>query len=93
MAGKDDNSVFIGRRTTNNYVLAAMMVLNEQNECVIKARGRAISHAVDVAEVLRNRFMKDLVIKDIEIGTEQLPDRDGRESNVSYIEITVEKSK
>ena len=83
MAGKDDNSVFIGRRTTNNYVLAAMMVL----------RGRAISHAVDVAEVLRNRFMKDLVIKDIEIGTEQLPDRDGRESNVSYIEITVEKSK
>ncbi|MHA1793333.1 MAG: DNA-binding protein Alba [Promethearchaeota archaeon] len=89
MAEKDDNSVYIGRRSTNNYVLAAMMVLNENKECVIKARGRAISHAVDVAEVLKNRFMKNVKVKDIKIGTERLTGQDGRESNVSSIEITI----
>lgn len=90
MPGKDDNSVYIGRRPTNNYVLAAMLLLNDKKECVIKARGRAISHAVDVTEVLRNRFMKDVKVKDINIGTERLVGKDGKENNVSSIEITLE---
>ena len=88
---KDDTSVYIGRRPTNNYVLAAMMLLNDGKECVIKARGRAISHAVDVAEVLRHRFMKDAEVKDIKIDTERLTSPDGKESNVSSIEITMHK--
>ena len=88
---KDDTSVYIGRRPTNNYVLAAMMILNEGKECVIKARGRAISHAVDVAEVLRNRFVQNVEVKDIKIATERLTGPDGKESNVSSIEITLAK--
>ncbi len=93
MPGKDDTSVYIGRRPTNNYVLAAMMLLNEGKECVIKARGRAISHAVDVAEVLKNRFMQNVEVKGVVIGTEKLAGPDGKESNVSYIEITLGKKK
>ncbi|MEX2681801.1 MAG: DNA-binding protein Alba [Candidatus Sigynarchaeota archaeon] len=93
MPGKDDTSVYIGRRPTNNYVLAAMMLLNEGKECVIKARGKAISHAVDVAEVIRNRFMQNVEVKGIVIGTEKLPGADGKESNVSTIEITLYKKK
>jgi DNA-binding protein len=93
MPGKDDTSVYIGRRPTNNYVLAAMMLLNEGKECVIKARGRAISHAVDVAEVLKNRFMQNVEVKNIVIGTEKLAGQDGKESNVSCIEIMLCKKK
>ncbi|MBN2150192.1 MAG: DNA-binding protein Alba [Candidatus Lokiarchaeota archaeon] len=93
MPGKDDTSVYIGRRPTNNYVLAAMVMLNEGKECVIKARGRAISHAVDVAEVLKNRFMHNVEVKGIVIGTERLAGPDGKESNVSSIEITLCKRK
>ena len=57
---------------------------------VIKARGRAISRAVDVAEVVRNRFMTDLSIKDILISTEKITSERG-ESNVSAMEITLGK--
>jgi DNA-binding protein Alba len=89
MPGKDDNSVFIGRRPTNAYVTAAMLVLNEGKECIIKARGRAINHAVDVAEVLRNRFMPNVMVRDIKIGTEQMAGSDGRDSQVSWIEIVL----
>ncbi|MBD3186254.1 DNA-binding protein Alba [Candidatus Bathyarchaeota archaeon] len=91
MGAKKDNNLYIGKRSTHSYVLAAMMVLNEHDTCVIKARGRAISHAVDVAEVLRNRFMKNLKVADIQIGTEVLTGRNGKETNVPFIEITVGK--
>ena len=93
MPGKDDTSVYIGRRPTNNYVLAAMMLLNEGKECVIKARGRAISHAVDVAEVIKNRFMQNVEVKNVQISTERLAGPDGKESNVSCIDITLGKKK
>ena len=87
---KDDTSVFIGRRPTNNDVLAAMMILNEGKECVIKARGRAISTAVDVAEVTRNRFLQNSVVKTISIGTEVMQGEGGA-TNVSTIEIVLGK--
>jgi DNA-binding protein len=93
MPGKDDTSVVIGRQPMNDYVLAAMRLLNEGKECVIKARGRAISHAVDVAEVLKNRFMQHVDVKNIIIGSERLPGPDGKESDVSNIEITLGKKK
>ena len=57
----------------------------------MKARGRAISTAVDVAEICRNRYMKDVQPVRIEIGTEQLPSYDGGTREVSHITITIEK--
>lgn len=72
-----------------NYVMACLMVLNEDKECTVKARGRAISHAVDVVEILRNRFAKGAQIKDIRIATEVLESSEGRPSKVSSIEIVV----
>lgn len=57
-------------------------------EIVVKARGRAISRAVDVVEVVRNRYMTDVKVKDISIGTEEVPSREeNRMANVSSIEI------
>ena len=57
----------------------------------MKARGRAISTAVDVVEVTRSRFLKDITVEDIEIGTEELESTDGRIRNVSSITIVLKK--
>lgn len=82
-------TIFIGKKPTMNYVMAAMMVLNEGKRCVIKARGRAISHAVDVSEILINKFFLTAIYHDIRITTEKLTNDDGRISNVSSMEIEI----
>lgn len=78
------NQIFIGRKPVMAYCLAVMTALKEENsEVTLMARGRAISKAVDVAEVVRNQFISDLVVKDIIIGTEQLEtDEGGKEISV-----------
>ncbi len=84
---ENDTNVYIGKRPTMNYVMAVLMILNKGEMCTIKARGRAISHAVDVAEILKKKFMKTAQYKDIRLATEQLTNSDGKISNVSSIEI------
>ncbi len=86
---KEENAVFVGRRPTMNYVMATMMILNKGEECTVKARGRAISHAVDVCEILRNRFLKGTAYKEIKLATEQLEGEQGAQNNVSSIEIVL----
>jgi len=87
----DENTVFIGNKPVTAYVMACVTQFNRDAESVVlKARGRAISRAVDVAEVLRKRFMKDRVdVTDIKISTEQIETREGNLTNVSAIEITI----
>jgi len=84
-----ENAVFVGRRPTMNYVMAVMMVLNKGEDCTVKARGKAISHAVDICEILKNRFLKGVEYKDIRISTEQLTGEEGRTNNVSSMEIVL----
>jgi DNA-binding protein len=87
----EENTVFIGSKPTMNYVLAVVTQFNSGDEVVLKARGRAISRAVDVAEIVRNRFVSNAKVKDIKIGTEPLTTEEGRTTNVSSIEISMEK--
>jgi len=77
-----------------NYVTACLTVFNTgANEVCVKARGRAISRAVDTVELLRRAFIKGLRLKKIEISTEEMiREEEGRKSNVSTIEITVAKA-
>jgi DNA-binding protein len=87
------NTVFVGRKPVMNYVLACLTLLKSgESEVLVKARGRSISTAVDVVEVTKNRFVNDLKVVDISIGTEKLtsPDRD-QPTNVSSIEINVKR--
>jgi DNA-binding protein len=86
------NTVFIGQKPIMAYVTAIVMQFTSgSNEVSIKARGRAISAAVDVVEVCRRRFFEGkLHVKSISIGTEQLGE-EGQVRNVSTIEITVTK--
>ena len=84
------NTVFIGRKPVLNYVLACMTLFKSgHEEVIIKARGRSISRAVDVVEVLKNRFMPNAEVADIQIGTETLENDDRGPSNISTIDITV----
>jgi len=88
----DDNIVYIGKKPTMNYVLAVVTQFGGGNkEVIIKARGRSISTAVDVAEIVRNRFAQDVSVKDIRISTEELEREEGRKANVSSIEIFLTK--
>lgn len=84
---KEENAVYVGRRPTMNYVMAAMMILNKGENAIVKARGRAISHAVDVCEILRNRFLKGTEYGEINIETEKLEGDNGELNNVSSMEI------
>jgi len=87
-----ENVVYIGRKPVMNYCLAVMNSLERGGSRVaLKARGRAISTAVDVAEVMRNQFMKDLTVEKIEIGTEELESIEGESRNVSTMTIFLKK--
>ena len=86
------NKIYIGRKPMMAYCMAVMSAMREDHsEVTLMARGRAISTAVDVAEVVMNQYISDLVVKDITIGTEQLESEDGRPRNVSNIAITLGK--
>ena len=87
--------VFVGSKTPMDYVLAVITRLSagDAKEVILKARGQAITTAVDVAEITRNRFLKDLKVSKIAIGTEEMPAREGenRARMVSTMEITLAK--
>jgi DNA-binding protein len=86
-----ENEVYVGKKGVMNYVLAVVTQFNQgAKEVHIKARGRAISKAVDVAEVVRNRFLPEVKGKNIEISTEELESEKGV-SKVSAIDIVLAK--
>ena len=86
-----ESVVYIGRKPVMNYCLAVMTAIENNDRVELKARGGAISTAVDVAEVTRNRFIKDLTVEKIEIGTEELESFEGATRNVSTISIFLKK--
>ena len=86
----DENTIYVGNKPPMSYVLAVVTQFNGgSEEVVIKARGRAISRAVDTAEITRNRFVQNAKVKEIKIGTESITNEEGRSSNVSSIEISL----
>jgi archaea-specific DNA-binding protein len=87
--------IFVGKKMPMDYVMAIITGLSESDakEITLKARGQAITTAVDAAEITRNRFLKDLKVSKIAIGTEEMPAREGenRSRMVSTIEIVLTK--
>lgn len=89
---RDDNTVYVGKKGTMGYVLAVVTQFNNgASEVTIKARGKLISRAVDVAEIVRHRFMPNSKVQDILISTEELTSEDGSRTKVSSIEIKIQK--
>lgn len=94
MTMSESNSVLIGRKPVMNYVLACITFFHGgAKEVSVKARGRAISRAIDVVEVVRRRFLPDVKVARIGIGTDQIAPREDGDglTNVSTIEIVLER--
>ncbi len=85
------NHIFVGKKPVMSYAMSALIQLTQAGEIVVKARGMAISRAVDVAEIVTKRLGNGAFsVKDIRIGTEVVGE--GSETrNISSIEIVVGK--
>ena len=89
---KDQNVIYIGKKPVMGYVLAVVTQFNNgQQEVFIKARGKTISRAVDVAEIVRNRFLPEVKVANIITKTEEMDSEDGTKTKVSAIEIKLSK--
>lgn len=90
-----ESIVYVGRKPPMNYVLAVMAGFgaSDTKAVTLKARGRAISTAVDVAEISRRRFLNDVKVDRIIVGGEDLPiEEENRVKTVSTIEITLKRT-
>lgn len=90
----EDNSIFVGNKPFMNYVTGVVMQFTTKGapEVTVKARGKFISRAVDIAEVACKRFLEgDVGVKDININSEEFTNREGRQVRVSTIEITMHR--
>lgn len=91
-AERDDNTIFVGKKPSMAYVLGVITQFSDGKEEVhVRARGKSISRAVDVAEIVRRRFANDVKLKSIEIGTEERELEDKSKINVSTINICLGK--
>ena len=91
----DHNIVFVGEKPLMNYVTGVVMQFTTKNasSVIIKARGKYISRAVDIAEVTKRKFLETqpVEVSDIKIGSEGFENKEGRKINVSFVEITLTK--
>jgi len=89
----DDNIVYIGKKSTMAYVMAVIMQMNKGNtEVTLKARGKVISRAVDVAEIVKNKFINEVKVDNIHIYTEEIKtDNSETPLKVSAMEIKLTK--
>jgi len=89
----EDNSIFIGNKPFMNYVTGVVMqfTTNQADVVTIKARGKFIARAVDVAEVSQKRFLDNISVQDIRINSEEFTNNEGRKVRVSTIEIAMKK--
>jgi DNA-binding protein len=90
---QDDNSIFVGNKPFMNYVTGVVMQFQQKgaSEVFVKARGKFISRAVDVAQVAANRFLEQVKVHAVSIASEDFTNEDGRPIRVSTIEISLRK--
>lgn len=87
--------VFVGGKPFMNYVTAVVMQFTTSgaNKVIVRSRGKFISRAVDVAEIVNSRFLNESVeISDVKIGSEDFKGKDGRQIRVSTIDIHMDKT-
>ena len=88
----EENIVYVGNKAPMSYVIAVITEFEQGAKTVtLKARGRAISRAVDAAEIVRNKFLTDVTIAEIKTDTEEIESEEGGKRNVSSMEINLTK--
>jgi len=92
MAEAAENEILVGKKPLMSYVLAAITQFSSgKDEVRIKARGKAISRAVDISQIVINKFVKDAEVSEVKLGTDEVEGKDGNKMNVSTIEIVLKK--
>lgn len=86
---RDDNIVFVGSKPFMNYIVSVQFITQSKPEVTIKARGKFITKAVDIAEVAKRK--KNLEVRNIRISSEEFENKESCKVNVSTIEITLSK--
>jgi len=92
--GDNDRTIFIGNKPLMNYVTGVVMQFTtlKRDEVIVKARGKFISKAVDVAQVSMKRFLDNKVeIERTMINSEEFTNKEGRQVRVSTIEVYMKK--
>ena len=93
-SSSETNEIFIGNKPFMKYVIATIMQLERKDSAIIKARGKFISRGVDVAEVVKKRVKETREMnldQELKIGTESFQNEEGKNINVSTIDITLKK--
>jgi archaea-specific DNA-binding protein len=86
------DTILIGKKPVMAYTQAVLIHFNTGSKMLtLKARGRAISTAVDVAEVVNNRFFQGTLSEEVHLGTEEIIEENGERRNVSTIQINLVK--
>ncbi|MEM2214524.1 MAG: DNA-binding protein Alba [Candidatus Nezhaarchaeales archaeon] len=87
-----ENVVIVGQKPTMNYVLACLTLFHQGfSDVVIKARGKAISKAIDVVNIVKEKFIPTAKIKSLELGNERLVTERGDVVNLSTLTIILTK--
>lgn len=91
MPKTENNLIRIGKKPLMSYVVACVTLFNSGiNKIIVRARGRAITKAVDVVQMLRRSFFKGLIVNSIRVGSDDIKFQ-GRDLTVSTIEIILSK--
>jgi|SRR3989338_6597387 len=89
---KPDDTIYVGKKPVMSYVLAVVTQFNQGTGIVkLKARGKVISTAIDVSQIVKNRFIQSLRITAFDVATEELQSEDGSMRKVSSLTLTLEK--
>jgi DNA-binding protein len=93
-SGKAKNEIFVGKKPLMAYVTATLVQLANEPNVTIKARGKSITKAVDVAQIIIKRMdTLGYQIEGVKLGSEEMQSQDGRARNVSTIEIGLARTK
>ena len=84
------NEIFIGKKPLMTYVTATLVQLANEPTVLVKARGKSITRAVDVAQIIVKRMDNmGYKIGHVKIGSQLIQSEDGKERNVSTIEVQI----
>lgn len=92
MLSNTTQTIFIGKKPLMTYVTSAIIQLSSLPVVTIKARGQSIGHAVDVVQIILQRTKSAYSVGEIKIDSESLVSSDGKNRNVSTIEIPLKRA-
>jgi len=87
------NVIYVGVKPIMTYVTATLTQLSSEPTVTIKARGKRITQAVDVSQMIVKRMNTvGYIVSDVRIASDSLTSQDGKLRNVSTVEIDVSKT-